>query len=190
MRTNIAEQMRRFWDAGISGPDFLWAATGPALEAYSRHPVVLREATASGAKQALPVSEFLREVRRLVVEFAVGRVLHGEGREGDGAAAALDDVTTYYLLHRQSFGMADAPVGAAILYAMSCGLSDAELADRWEILARGRAAAPEADDDAEEDNAEVDETGDEAAVEDAGGGGGSTVRLRPWSARMRKALGL
>src|SRR6202008_2645859 len=68
MRSNIAERMRRFWDANIRGPDFLWAATGPALEAYSKHPVVLREATSSGAKEAMPVAEFLGEVRRLVVE--------------------------------------------------------------------------------------------------------------------------
>ena len=186
MHANIAEQMRRFWDAGIRGPDFLWAATGPALEAYSRHPIVLREATASGVKQAMPVNEFLREVRRLVVEFAVGRVLHGEGVESDGVAAALDDVTTYYLLHRQSFGMAEAPVGAAILYAMSCGLSDAELADRWEILARGKALLSQD----EEDDTEGDEMGEGIAAEGAGVGGGSMVRLRPWSARTRKALGL
>jgi hypothetical protein len=116
MRSNITEQMRRFWDANIRGPDFLWAATGPALEAYSKHPVVLREATSSGAKEAMPVTEFLGEVRRLVVEFAVGRVLRADGSEN--VAAGLDDVTTYYLLHRESFGMADTPVGAAILYAL------------------------------------------------------------------------
>jgi adenine-specific DNA methylase len=40
MRTNIAQRLRDFWDAGIRGPDFVWAATGPALEAYSKHPVV------------------------------------------------------------------------------------------------------------------------------------------------------
>ena len=183
MRANITEQMRRFWDAGVRGPDFLWAATGPGLEAYSRHPVVLREATASGAKEAMPVDEFLREVRRLVVEFAVGRVLHGD--RGD-SAAGLDDVTTYYLLHRQSFGMADAPVGAAILYAMSCGLSDADLTDRWEILARGKSAARDEEEDADGD----DEEADDEPEEGAGSGGGSTVRLRAWSARTRKALGL
>ena len=33
------------------------------------------------------------------------------------------DVTTYYLLHRQDFGMEEAPAGAAILYAISCNLS-------------------------------------------------------------------
>jgi adenine-specific DNA methylase len=186
MRSNITEQMRRFWDAGIRGPDFLWAATGPALEAYSRHPVVLREATATGAKDAMPVSEFLREVRRLVVEFAVGRVLHGES--GD-SAAGLDDITTYYLLHRQSFGMADAPVGAAILYAMSCGLSDAELTDRWEILARGKVVAADVDHDDEEGLAEGNDDDNAGEAEEVSSGG-STVRLRTWSARTRKALGL
>ena len=40
MRTNITKQLHDFWDAGIRGPDFVWAATGPALEAFSKHPVV------------------------------------------------------------------------------------------------------------------------------------------------------
>jgi adenine-specific DNA methylase len=33
MRVNISQRLRDFWDAGIRGPDFVWAATGPALEA-------------------------------------------------------------------------------------------------------------------------------------------------------------
>lgn len=37
MRENITRQLRDFWDAGIRGPDFVWAATGPALEALSNH---------------------------------------------------------------------------------------------------------------------------------------------------------
>ena len=40
MRENIGQKLRDFWDAGIHGPDFVWAATGPALEAYSKHPIV------------------------------------------------------------------------------------------------------------------------------------------------------
>src|SRR5437867_1024883 len=39
MRESISIQLRTFWDAGIRGPDFVWAATGPALESYSEHPV-------------------------------------------------------------------------------------------------------------------------------------------------------
>jgi adenine-specific DNA methylase len=30
MRENIGRRLREFWDAGIRGPDFVWAATGPA----------------------------------------------------------------------------------------------------------------------------------------------------------------
>lgn len=32
MRANIHQRLRAYWDAGIRGPDFVWAATGPALE--------------------------------------------------------------------------------------------------------------------------------------------------------------
>ena len=137
MREKIRTQMYQFWDAGIRGPDFVWAATGPALEAYSRHPVVRRETSATGQSETLPVSEFLREVRRLVVEFAVGRVLKPADTEGDDPGG-LDEITTYYVLHRDTFAMAEAPIGACILYALSCGLSDADLADRYEILVRTR----------------------------------------------------
>ena len=101
MRGNITQQLRDFWDAGIRGPDFVWAATGPALEAFSKHPVVKK---ANDPNQRMTVSEFLREVRRMVVDFVVGRVLTQDG--GQESVTGLDDVTTYYLLHRHDFGMA------------------------------------------------------------------------------------
>ena len=128
MRERITERLRAFWDAGIRGPDFVWAATGPAMEAYSQHPVV-KKADAPG--ELLTVEEFLRHVRRIVVDFVVGRVLSGEG---DRTITGLDDVTTYYLLHRHDFGMEPADAGAAILYALSCNLSDRDLVDRYHIL--------------------------------------------------------
>ena len=182
MREKIRTQMHRFFDAGIRGPDFVWAATGPALEAYSRHPVVRRETSSTGQPEPLPVADFLREVRRLVVEFAVGRVL--KPAETDGDVGGLDDITTYYVLHRDSFGMAEAPIGACILYALSCGLSDADLADRFEILAR-TGGRPDADDE-EEGAEDAEEDGDEAESEATG----SKVRLRRWDQRKRKTLGL
>ena len=131
MRANIATRLRDFWDAGIRGPDFVWAATGPAMEAYSQYPVV-KKANEPGA--VMTVSEFLTHVRRMVVDFVVGRVLASYGAE---EVSGLDNVTTYYLLHRHDFGMNDAPAGPCILYAVSCGLSDKDLADRYDLLARG-----------------------------------------------------
>ena len=78
MRANIATRLRDFWDAGIRGPDFVWAATGPAMEAYSQYPVV-KKANEPGA--VMTVSEFLTHVRRMVVDFVVGRVLASYGAE-------------------------------------------------------------------------------------------------------------
>ncbi len=129
MRTNITDRLHDFWDAGIRGPDFVWAATGPALEAYSQYPAVKK---ANEPGKLLTVSEFLGHVRRMVVDFVVGRVLSGNG--GTEAVSGLDNVTTYYLLHRHDFGLEEAPAGAAILYTLSCNLSDRELADRYQIL--------------------------------------------------------
>ena len=173
MRANITGKLRDFWDAGIRGPDFVWAATGPALEAFSRHPVVKK---ANAPNQLMTVSEFLRDVRRMVVDFVVGRVL--TDNDGGEAATGLDDVTTYYLLHRHDFGMGEAPVGGCILYALSCNLSDSALVHRYDLLSQsGRGSAEEPEDDAVEDDEQTE-------------GGGSKVRLKAWSRRRGRNLGL
>ncbi len=169
MRENITQQLRDFWDAGIRGPDFVWAATGPALEAFSKHPVVKK---ANDPNQFMKVSEFLREVRRMVVDFVVGRVLTHDDEE---AITGLDDVTTYYLLHRHDFGMEDAPVGGCILYALSCNLSDSALANQHDLLAQSGKGG--ASDETEEGESETT-------------GGGAKVKLKPWSRRQGRNLGL
>ena len=109
MQANVTERLRAFWDAGIRGPDFVWAATGPALEAFS--------------------------------------------------------------LHRKDFGLAPAPAGACILYALSCNVSDADLAGRLDLLAGARSASP--DEDGEEN----------------GEASGSEVHLKAWSQRRARDLG-
>jgi len=179
MREKITDQLREFWDAGIRGPDFVWAATGPALEAYSKHPAVKK--ASSHTNELMTVSEFLQHVRRMVVDFVVGRVLtHGEGAE---AVEGMDDITTYYLLHRNDFGLAEAPVGACIMYAISCGLSDRALADQFDILTSGKKTSSSASDDDEDETSDEDDGGDSS-------GSGSTVKLQPWGKRTRKSLGL
>ena len=178
MRDNITRQLHAFWDAGIRGPDFVWAATGPALEAFSKHPVVKK---ANDPNQLMTVSAFLREVRRMVVDFVVGRVLTRDA--GQDTVTGLDDVTTYYLLHRHDFGLDEAPIGGCILYALSCNLSDAALVNQHDLLAqagKGKAVdEPEAADDADDASEEADETG-----------GGAKVKLKPWHRRQGRHLGL
>ena len=112
MQERLTERLRYFWDAGIRGPDFVWAAIGPALESYSSYTEVRRM-----DGKPFTVSEFLKDVRRMVTDFALGQILHGANTE------ELDEWTRYYLMHRDYFGMVDAPVGECILLAQGYGLS-------------------------------------------------------------------
>lgn len=181
MESSITTKLRDFWDAGIRGPDFIWAATGPALESYSRYPAV-KKASEPGA--LMSVTDFLGHVRRIVVDFVVGRVLsHGQNEPTPGDHP-LDDVTTYYLLHRNDFGLKEAPAGPCILYAVSCGLSERELADQYELLARSGGAAEVEDEEPSDD----DEGGD--AEEASSSGGGGKYKLKDWRARKHRSLGM
>lgn len=177
MEATIIAKLRDFWDAGIRGPDFVWAATGPALESYSRYPAV-KKASATG--QLMSVTEFLGHVRRIVVDFVVGRVLsHGQA-DAPAGDHPLDDITTYYLLHRNDFGLKEAPAGPCILYAVSCSLSERELADQYELLARSGGASEPDENEADSD----DEDDDSSAT------GGGKFKLKAWNARKHRSLGL
>ena len=114
----------------------------------------------------------------MVVDFVVGRVLSQDGEE---TVAGLDDVTTYYLLHRHDFGMGEAPVGGCILYALSCNLSDAALVNQHDLLAQGRKRGT---------GEAVEENGNEEEGEETGGGGGAKLKLKPWNRRTGRNLGL
>jgi len=177
MLERIQDKLREFWDAGIRGPDFVWAATGPALEVYSKHPVVKK---ANAAGEFMAVSEFLGHVRRIVVDFIVGQVLSHNGAAG--AVSGLDNVTNYYILHRYDFGFVEAPIGACILYAVSCGLTDRELTDRYEILAR--TGGSDSDDEVSDEEDAVEEEPESIPAS------GSKVKLKTWSHRHGKNLGL
>lgn len=124
MEERVTERLRYFWDIGLSGPDFVWAAIGPALESYSAYDEVRR---LDGS--AFTVSDFLKEARRLVADFALGQILKGHTTEG------LDEWTRYYLMHRNNFGLADAPVGECILLSQGYGLDLNDLrSDRGYIV--------------------------------------------------------
>ncbi len=169
--------LQYYFDLGIRGPDFIWAALGPALQAYSEHPFVKK--TGGGM---MTVQEFLDEVRKLVLQFSLGelpgfRELHRE-TQGRGETVALDPVTQYYLLYRAYFGLQAAPAGACILYANACGKDETELKVVWNILEQGGKSGP-----GKKGRPRIDaEAGDtEEAAEESSG---SEYRLLDWSERV------
>ena len=157
MQERVTERLRYFWDVGIGGPDFVWAAVGPALESYSAYDEVRRLDGSS-----FTVSDFLREVRRMVADFALGKILHGRSTEG------LDEWTRYYLMHRSYFGLDAAPIGECILLSQGYGLDLNELRGPRGFLLQGTR---------------------EEEVEDGEKSSGSGLRLARWDERKRDDLG-
>jgi hypothetical protein len=157
------------------------------LEAYSKHPVVKK---ANDPGQVMTVSEFLAHVRRMVVDYVVGRVLSGDGTSSAEEAATdrLDEPTAYYLLHRHDFGMDEAPAGACILYAISCGISDKELAGTWDLIGFTKGNVATEDTEFSEDDDSVSSV-DSVANPDAEEDSGSKVKLKTWAQRKGSSLG-
>ena len=74
-------------------------------------------------------------------------------------------MTTYYLLHRRDFGTESVPIGLCILYAVSCGLSDSDLINRYDILARsGGLVVKEEQEEGEEGTEDEMEASEEEGV--------------------------
>ena len=161
--------LQYYFDLGIRGPDFLWAALGPALEAYSAHSFVKKQAGGT-----MSVAEFLQQVRRLVLQFSLGELpgFQDVSREigGRGEELDIDPVTQYYLLHRAFFGLDAAPAGACILYANGCGLNETALKLVWGILDQGGSRAGAAEENGDEE--------DESK--------GNQYRLVDWRARAQR----
>ncbi|MCI0539270.1 MAG: DUF1156 domain-containing protein [Verrucomicrobiales bacterium] len=170
--------LQYYFDLGIRGPDFIWAALGPALQAYSEHPFVKK--TAGGM---MTVREFLDQVRKLVLQFSLGELpgFHElqTQTQGRGETVELDSVTQYYLLHRAYFGLTPAPAGACILYANACGKDETELKVVWNILEQGGKSGP-----GKKGRPRKDEEEGEEETESANSG--SEYRLLDWSERVER----
>lgn len=106
----IGPQLAEFWESGIRGADFFMSAIGPGLEAYSRHDEVRRM---SGDPVA--VGEFLDEVRKIVMEFALEQVL------GAKSLGAVDAPTQFALLALWGYGP-ELPSDEARKLAQSVGV--------------------------------------------------------------------
>ncbi|GMA17314.1 hypothetical protein GCM10025871_36450 [Deinococcus metallilatus] len=112
----IQPQLAEFWESGIRGADFFMSAIGPGLEAYSRHDEVRRM---SG--EVVTVGEFLDEVRKIVMEFALEQVL------GARSLGVVDAPTQFALLSLWGYGP-ELPSDEARKLAQSVGVELGEIA--------------------------------------------------------------
>ncbi|WP_135230541.1 DUF1156 domain-containing protein [Deinococcus fonticola] len=124
----IQPQLAEFWASGIRGADFFMSAIGPGLEAYSRHDEVRR---VSG--EVVSVGEFLDEVRKIVMEFALGQVL------GAKSMGAVDAPTQFALLSLWGYGP-ELPSDEARKLAQSVGRELTDIQDSGLVVVKGEKA--------------------------------------------------
>ncbi len=179
MRARITERLDYFWDQGVRGADFLWAAIGPGLEAYSAYDAVYRN-----DDSPYTVAEFLKTVRQEATAYALDRVLRqasGSDRASQKSdVSGMDELTRYCLMHRNSFGDLPAPVGECILLAGAYGLDLQTLTGQRGVLRRG--TAPRVSESHGEDE-------DDAEASTGASSGGSALRLLRFDERTHPDLG-
>lgn len=129
MQESIRPQLKAFWASGIRGADFFMSAIGPGLESYSRFDEVRR---ASG--EPVGVGEFLDEVRKIVLEFALSQVMK-EARAQD----AIDEATQFGLLSLWAYGY-ELPSDEARKLAQSMSVELSLLADAGLVEVKGEKA--------------------------------------------------
>lgn len=124
----IQPQLAEFWASGIRGADFFMSAIGPGLEAYSKHDEVRRM---SG--EVVTVGEFLDEVRKIVMEFALEQVL------GAKSLGTVDAPTQFALLALWGYG-AELPSDEARKLAQSVGRELADIQGGGLVVVKGEKA--------------------------------------------------
>lgn len=111
LNKRIMERLDHFWEQGIRGADFFISAIGPAVEVFGRYEKVKR---LSGEK--VSASELLEEVRKLVTQYALGRILSGVKLE------KIDPLSRFYILWRWTYNGETIPYDDARKLAQAVGI--------------------------------------------------------------------
>jgi adenine-specific DNA methylase len=115
----VKEKLEQFWEQGISGADFFVSAIGPAVQVFGKYSRVEK---LSG--EEVSVKELLEYVRKVVSEFALGRILKRPDLGG------VDSTTRFYLLWRWTFNNLRVHFDDARKITQSIG--GVELTEMWD----------------------------------------------------------
>jgi putative DNA methylase len=122
--TKVAnERLNFFWNQGIRGADFFISAIGPALSVFGKYDRVTK---LSG--EEVTVGQFLDEVRSLVTNYALTKILH------TSHTAALDPESRFYIVWKWSYGDENVPADESFKLSQALGMHTEEMWDRTGVL--------------------------------------------------------
>jgi len=121
---NVKKQMREYldkkldflWEQDIKGADFFISAIGSAIEVFGKY-----EKITDNADNEIKVPQLLEDVRKIVSEYAIKKVLHGD------IGGEISAMTRFYVLWRSAYGQAQVPYDDARKLATSLGIPNDEL---------------------------------------------------------------
>jgi len=111
LNKRIMERLDHFWEQGVRGADFFISAIGPAVEVFGRYEKVKK---LSG--EEVSAFELLEEVRKLVTQYALGRILRGVKLE------KIDPLSRFYILWRWTYNGETVPYDDARKLAQAVGI--------------------------------------------------------------------
>lgn len=117
------ERLDFFWKQGIRGADFFISAIGPALSVFGKHERVTK---LSG--EEVTVGQFLDEVRGLVTNYALARILKTT------QTGTIDPESRFYVVWKWSYADAKVPADESFKLAQALGLDTERLWDKTGVL--------------------------------------------------------
>ena len=117
------ERLDFFWSEGIRGADFFISAIGPALSVFGRYERVTK---LSG--EEVTVGQFLDEVRGLVTNYALARIMKTTH------TATIDPESRFYVVWKWSYGDAKVPADESFKMAHALGIDTETMWDRTGVL--------------------------------------------------------
>lgn len=123
LKTVAQERLDFFWNQGIRGADFFISAIGPALSVFGKYERVTK---LSG--EEVTVGQFLDEVRSLVSNYALTRILK------TSHTGVIDPESRFYVVWKWSYADAKVPADESFKLSQALGLDTDRLWDRTGVL--------------------------------------------------------
>jgi len=125
LKTVAQERLDFFWKQGIRGADFFISAIGPALSVFGKHGRVTK---LSG--EEVTVGQFLDEVRSLVTNYALTKILK------TSQTGTIDPESRFYVVWKWSYGDAKVPADESFKLAQALGMDTNLLWDQTGVLVK------------------------------------------------------
>ena len=123
LRQVAQERLDFFWSQGIRGADFFISAIGPALSVFGKYERVTK---LSG--EEVTVGQFLGEVRGLVTNYALAKILKTT------QTATIDPESRFYVVWKWAYGDGKTPAGESFVLAQALGTKTESMWDRTGVL--------------------------------------------------------